>query len=383
MDDEKKWFITALESLNKEILIHGSVDGASFLLDFLNKNWPEDLDDSIDEEEFERYVNDNVDKFEVWLLKLDKQLIFVGDDYTWSHTKPIESSSSCINGNPELDTSLTDKNLEELKDSDFFELCKQRDFLILHGNIHKAEEAALKTAKLADKNQHIDVSERVSSWEIYGNIRQKQDEEDAYLHFEKAGNIALSNGARLNAANLFSKAAEIYKGDDWKIKHHLLRQARVLFSDSGVNDKASKIYIKECDLKRENSDSREAIKGRFYSLLSNYGESPFRVLFCISIVIVLCAFLYWVVDINTPGQGIFECNNSQHNKVSFTCKEVAGEQASLPTHFYFSFVTFTTLGYGDYSPTVGWARVIASIEAFLGLILSSLFIATFLRKFSR
>ena len=46
---------------------------------------------------------------------------------------------------------------------------------------------------------------------------------------------------------------------------------------------------------------------------------------------------------------------------------------------YFSVVTFTTLGYGDISPT-GWSRLLACTEALVGVFMNSLFIFVFCRK---
>ncbi len=46
---------------------------------------------------------------------------------------------------------------------------------------------------------------------------------------------------------------------------------------------------------------------------------------------------------------------------------------------YFSAVTFSTLGYGDLSP-VGYLRYIANLEAFLGLVITGIFIVSVARK---
>jgi len=46
---------------------------------------------------------------------------------------------------------------------------------------------------------------------------------------------------------------------------------------------------------------------------------------------------------------------------------------------YFSGVTFTALGYGDYSPE-GWARILSFFEAFLGVFFIALFVFSFARK---
>ena len=51
--------------------------------------------------------------------------------------------------------------------------------------------------------------------------------------------------------------------------------------------------------------------------------------------------------------------------------------------FYFSVVTFTTLGYGDYVPGSVAGQVFAGAEALLGVFVMSLFLVCFVRKFSR
>jgi hypothetical protein len=50
---------------------------------------------------------------------------------------------------------------------------------------------------------------------------------------------------------------------------------------------------------------------------------------------------------------------------SFTVQMNVGGQSSL-TPFYFSFVTLTTLGYGDISPVKPFARILCIIEAIIG-----------------
>lgn len=49
---------------------------------------------------------------------------------------------------------------------------------------------------------------------------------------------------------------------------------------------------------------------------------------------------------------------------------------------YFSFVTFTTLGYGDLHP-VGITKTFATIEAFTGVFMLALFVLTMGRKMMR
>ncbi len=49
---------------------------------------------------------------------------------------------------------------------------------------------------------------------------------------------------------------------------------------------------------------------------------------------------------------------------------------------YFSIITFTTIGYGDYAP-LGWLRYVAGFEGVLGLTLMAVFTVSFARKLIR
>jgi hypothetical protein len=50
--------------------------------------------------------------------------------------------------------------------------------------------------------------------------------------------------------------------------------------------------------------------------------------------------------------------------------------------FYYSGITFTTIGYGDISPIGGWARFLAIIEGLFGLVLTSSFVVSLVRKYT-
>lgn len=95
----------------------------------------------------------------------------------------------------------------------------------------------------------------------------------------------------------------------------------------------------------------------------SYGASWLKVLRAWGFTILFSALIFWL------GGGII-------TKDGIPIK-------SFWQSLYFSIVTFTTLGYGDYSPKPGFFQVLASAEALIGAFLMALFIAVFARKWMR
>ncbi|MHB1158182.1 MAG: potassium channel family protein [Phycisphaerales bacterium] len=99
-----------------------------------------------------------------------------------------------------------------------------------------------------------------------------------------------------------------------------------------------------------------------------YGIYTKRILFTAIGVIVGFAVLYAAVAGDGTIKNYYEPSVAEH-----------------VTHFnalYFSTITFTTIGYGDYAP-LGWLRMFAGTEGLLGLILMSVFTVSFARKLIR
>jgi hypothetical protein len=102
----------------------------------------------------------------------------------------------------------------------------------------------------------------------------------------------------------------------------------------------------------------------FGRLLFGYGERPVRVLIASALVIVLCAFFY-----SQPGSLIYRDGPTE---------------PSFLQGLYFSTITFTTLGYGDFYPSAhGFCRQLAMAEAISGGFLMALFVVCLAKRFSR
>ena len=79
---------------------------------------------------------------------------------------------------------------------------------------------------------------------------------------------------------------------------------------------------------------------------------------------------YWLVDQLTPG-GAFSFNTN------------AGTQSMNGfTGFYFSFITLSTVGYGDITPVSRIARWLAAMEAMTGLLYVTVLIARLVSLYS-
>jgi hypothetical protein len=85
---------------------------------------------------------------------------------------------------------------------------------------------------------------------------------------------------------------------------------------------------------------------------------------------LMWAMAYWLVDQMTPG-GAFSFNTN------------AGPQSMKGfTGFYFSFITLSTVGYGDITPVSRTARWLAAMEAMTGLLYVAVLIARLVSLYS-
>jgi len=79
---------------------------------------------------------------------------------------------------------------------------------------------------------------------------------------------------------------------------------------------------------------------------------------------------YWLVDQLTPGGAFaFNTNTGKQSMKGFNA-------------FYFSFITLSTVGYGDITPVSRIARWLAAMEAMTGLLYMTVLIARLVSLYS-
>jgi uncharacterized protein YjbI with pentapeptide repeats len=127
------------------------------------------------------------------------------------------------------------------------------------------------------------------------------------------------------------------------------------------------------------------ITSAFSNMIYGYGERPWNVVKTALAIIIIFALSFSLIGIGNPeiielkGTAIYQ---NSGNIVDLESKGFLknNEIRNFPDCLYFSLITFTTLGYGDFRPLEGWGRIFAGSEAFLGAIMMALFVYTFARR---
>jgi hypothetical protein len=145
------------------------------------------------------------------------------------------------------------------------------------------------------------------------------------------------------------------------------RDLKQYFINNGMYNDASWASFKEKTMERlvfKKKGDWNYIPSLVMNILCGYGEKPYRIILTALSTILLFAMLYF----------------------SFGTIERSG-YPSYPIqwfdYIYYSTITFTTVGYGDFAPKAfGLCKLLASVEAFSGVFVTGLFIFTLARKYS-
>jgi len=146
----------------------------------------------------------------------------------------------------------------------------------------------------------------------------------------------------------------------FKIAEQTYRQLKMLYQDLGYYDVAAEFYYREKEANRKSikllsKHWNDRLASEFFHVLFGYGERWANVLIWIIGLILFFSVIY-----------------SAQPNMSFT--------GSL----YYSAVSFIALGYGGWViEPQGWARLLGVFETFLGFIMMTLLLTTFIRKWTR
>jgi len=171
----------------------------------------------------------------------------------------------------------------------------------------------------------------------------------------KEGNIKKAN-------DYFEQAEEIYRG----LRKHSEQEG--IFTLSG------ELIQRELTMRRKQMKpfSLKRLGSKLVDLFCGYGEDPARIVGLSIGIIAICATLYTFTGLSYQGETfVYDSAKTMSENISF-----------FGSCLYYSVVTFTTLGYGDFTP-IGISRAIAAIEAFTGSFTIALFVVVFVKKMTR
>ena len=255
------------------------------------------------------------------------------------------------------------KNIGEIKHNDHILLLSLLDKLKESDNKELISVCCTRLATSMDRSR-IPYFEKAHFWKSAA-VKAEEANLDSWSLYRQAGAMYGRDLDHHQSAVLYRKAAKLAI-KEIKCKENiqnLFIDCRTQFELSGHTDKASQIFIDESDYKLKSYPLFQKVPLFMYKYLATYGESPWRVVFWSFLLILVCAIIY-------SFSGIY---SSVTEDVTY----------SFATSVYYSIVTFTTLGYGDYSPASSLTKTVSSIQALSGLLLTSLFLVTVVRKYSR
>lgn len=156
--------------------------------------------------------------------------------------------------------------------------------------------------------------------------------------------------------------------------------------ENKLNQQASDYYVRQHDTQRRQVWARRkylrGLKAEGARWVMKYGEGIWNVVYTALAVIVVSALLY-------PLSAIGGLKRSSSNRVltyatsgsldPLTAEGIGNLSAILGESLYFSVVTFTTLGYGDWIP-LGYAKGLATVESLVGTFIASLLIYVLARR---
>lgn len=219
----------------------------------------------------------------------------------------------------------------------------------------------------------------------------KADLRDANLHLADVDNANLLgvkwNGAKIENINvgrrlmqerLADKALEVSEDDIaldyYEQAEEIYRDLRKAAEREGLFGMSGNYIRHELTMRRYQMPRMSTERGvsKLIDLFCGYGEAPLRVVGFSMVLILICAVCYFFTGLSYGGE-----------ELVFDPGQSLAEQFSLFFNcLYYSVVTFTTLGYGDFTP-IGYSRAVAAFEAFTGSFTIALFVVVFVKKMTR
>ena len=218
--------------------------------------------------------------------------------------------------------------------------------------------------------------------------------ENTYLDIEIVEGISIDfNGAILKDTKIKKDQIKNHILQEKKKEYYKAQEIFLLlknnFHSIGQYEDESWAFTKEKDMERKSYCHFKTLHRWLWSCFLNaiygYGERPWNVAITAGVVILFFALFFSIIGIGNPE--IIEIKGTAIQQTSGNIVDLAFKGSiknnvirNFLDSLYFSTITFTTLGYGDFRPLEGLGRILAGSEAFIGAFMMALFVYTFARR---
>ncbi|MFT6777459.1 MAG: hypothetical protein ACJAV1_001376 [Paraglaciecola sp.] len=360
---------------------HHEVNGIEVFIDYYNDYPPNDLnisDSDFFREEIDRLVQDQIFHVERTLIEKESAWLTVDGDKWRLCASDIDQNDDrtdlfkLLNLDDEALINLSILEIDAAKRKSLASLYKQKvkeygsnqekyDVikLIVDSYIYTVDEKE-------DYSQHMITA---------GKIGYQLARKGSFKYFEFAAKYFRSKYEHEDSAIQFKSAIDAAKlcDEEKTVILSLTKSMRIQYELCRDEEKAAEAFIDENNLIAK-IDGRKTTKLVFGILrhCSDYCQNPSKVFIGAFILIIFSAIMYATSGIASASTGVQSLFTSEINIFRV-----------LWDSLYFSIVTFTTLGYGDFYPCNDFSRFIANVEALGGVFFTSLFLVTLVRKYGR
>ncbi|AGH46834.1 potassium channel family protein [Paraglaciecola psychrophila] len=377
------WYISAAVYLEKELRRKNKCDGMDVLNDYVLENREDFAEIELDD--LDDFVTAEFEPFKKWLLSQNFDWLEINSNGIWvlkSSNNQIKAKSTIsllqkLNFD-DREKRLIDEDIYNLNTDlidDYINLIKK-----LAGNSNNKQDIVFRCkyrlALCAKDDGNIPSDTKIYYWieaaEAAKVISNTLISSECFMN---AAQIQQKENYHRESAKNYEFALELQNDKTEKIQ--LARYARVQYEIIGDHQSASKMFVLEKDIEKI-TEENQAIKFILWlhRKTSLYGEKPSSVIKFAAILLAIATLLVFFNGTDKFCSAIELFDSSAENRFESLIN-------NLGNSIYFSFVTFTTLGYGEITPVGFLGKLISICLSVSGLLLTTLFMVTFVRKYSR